>query len=191
MLSLTYSHLALVHATGPSSSAPWWGAPVIAGSFLVLGAVLAFVFNLTQENRRTKRANVERWDQKILDHTSMVMTTTRQLIQDSFDHETALSVFSELAVDQMHRGESNDPPPIRERSGTNFYETFDALMGESSSLQLIAPKGVRDAINDLQTAAGDLFFAENELVRSESVDRLHRVSAALEKSVRKHFGIKD
>ena len=36
-------------------SAPWWGVPVVAGTFLIVGAVVGFLFNWLTDSRRAKR----------------------------------------------------------------------------------------------------------------------------------------
>ncbi|MGH8953694.1 MAG: hypothetical protein ACRDVF_01640 [Microbacterium sp.] len=189
MVALSPPILLLAQTGGTTDAAPWWGVPVIAGVFLLLGAVVGYFFNRLQDDRRAKREKLERWDQNLLNYTSTVMTMTRQLIEDSADHESVLSTLSELAVHQMNVGEQVDPPPLSEASGQSFYESFDALMSETSSLQLIAPEAVREAVGSLQQAAAGLYFATNPLARPENINLLHTSSAALEKAVRQHFDI--
>ncbi len=54
--------------TAPASgSAPWWGVPVIAGGFLLAGAVLAFVAIALSDRRKLTREDRRRWDREIRD----------------------------------------------------------------------------------------------------------------------------
>jgi hypothetical protein len=41
------------------TTAPWWGVPVIAGGFLVVGAFLGFLFTRANDKRREKRLHHE------------------------------------------------------------------------------------------------------------------------------------
>jgi len=45
--------------------APWWGVPVVAGSFLLVGALLGFLFNRSNEDRKAKREADIRWHRDI------------------------------------------------------------------------------------------------------------------------------
>jgi hypothetical protein len=45
--------------------APWWGVPVIAGSFLIIGGLLAFLYSLITEGRKAKREDVRRFENDI------------------------------------------------------------------------------------------------------------------------------
>ncbi|MDQ0869042.1 hypothetical protein QFZ70_001515 [Arthrobacter sp. V1I9] len=44
----------------PDTGAPWWGVPLMAGVFLLIGAVIAFLSTRASDNRKAKRDKEER-----------------------------------------------------------------------------------------------------------------------------------
>ncbi|GAA3322642.1 hypothetical protein [Paeniglutamicibacter sulfureus] len=47
-------------AAETTATAPWWGVPIIAGGFLLIGASLAFLSTLASDKRKAKRDKDER-----------------------------------------------------------------------------------------------------------------------------------
>jgi len=56
-----------VSAIGVATPAPWWGVPVVAGIFLLVGAVLGFVFNRANDKRKAAHERDEALAQETLD----------------------------------------------------------------------------------------------------------------------------
>lgn len=56
------------------SSAPWWGVPVIAGCFLLLGAVLGFIFNRLNDRHRERREARTRWHDLVRELSAEIVT---------------------------------------------------------------------------------------------------------------------
>ncbi|MFJ9780146.1 hypothetical protein ACIRSS_11220 [Amycolatopsis sp. NPDC101161] len=54
-------------APAAPGSAPWWGVPVIAGGFLLAGAVIAFLATSLSDRRRLNREDRRQWDRDIRD----------------------------------------------------------------------------------------------------------------------------
>lgn len=170
--------------------APWWGVPVVAGGFLLLGGVVGYFFNRLQDDRRVRREKAERWDQDLLNYASNAMSIARQFIQDCLEHDTVVGAQAGVAVKQMKAGERIDMPFIDEPSGRAMSNSFDALMLVATSLRLVAPLSVRTAVTNLQTAATHLLTANvHQRGIFDEVQRLQSTSTELEESVRKHFGI--
>jgi hypothetical protein len=48
-----------------AAEAPWWGIPVVAGLFTLLGAALSQLVNYLIERGRRERQKAERWDQDL------------------------------------------------------------------------------------------------------------------------------
>lgn len=111
------------------------GVPVIAGAFLVLGAFLAFVFNLIHDNRRATREKGQRWDKNVLDHTSTVITLTKCLISASSDYQSALRVRIDVSLEQQRRGEKIEYPTIARPALSILSDTFDAFSQACDSLR--------------------------------------------------------
>lgn len=62
-----------------ASTAPWWGVPLIAGGFLVVGAVLAFLATYITKNRELRRLDQARWDNDILEGTIRITDAIERL----------------------------------------------------------------------------------------------------------------
>ena len=60
-------------------AAPWWGTPLIAGGFLVIGAVVAFVSSYVVKKRELERLDQARWDTEILDTSVELINQARKL----------------------------------------------------------------------------------------------------------------
>jgi hypothetical protein len=50
-----------------ADAAPWWGIPVIAGCFLLVGATLAFLSTALSDRRKMKRDDLRQWDKDLRD----------------------------------------------------------------------------------------------------------------------------
>src|SRR5579885_1893176 len=68
-------------------AAPWWGVPLLAGTFLLLGAVIAFVSTYFSDRRKLAREDQRQWDKEIRD-LYMQMSAQCALITQ-FRHSTA------------------------------------------------------------------------------------------------------
>lgn len=47
--------------------APWWGVPLIAGAFLLTGALIAFISTTVSDRRKLAREDRRQWDREIRD----------------------------------------------------------------------------------------------------------------------------
>lgn len=60
-------------------SAPWWGVPVIAGTFLILVAALTFLANLILKRLELARNDRSKWDSEILELALQVTQLTDEM----------------------------------------------------------------------------------------------------------------
>lgn len=51
----------------PADAAPWWGVPLIAGAFLLTGALIAFISTSVSDRRKLAREDRRQWDREIRD----------------------------------------------------------------------------------------------------------------------------
>ena len=73
-------------AAAVTDVAPWWGVPVVAGCFLMVGAVLGFVFNRSNETKKfTREREVDRTAQLVTAGTDLLTAAAevRTLVADS------------------------------------------------------------------------------------------------------------
>jgi len=57
----------LVEAAASAGAAPWWGVAVVAGSFLLLGGFLTFLFTRSNEDRKADRERRAMWEADVLE----------------------------------------------------------------------------------------------------------------------------
>jgi hypothetical protein len=69
----------LVELATSQASAPWWGVPVVAGLFLIIGAILGYIFNRANERRRELREDKRRFDEKILELSISLVSTSQEI----------------------------------------------------------------------------------------------------------------
>lgn len=179
----------MLQAVSGGDAAPWWGVPVIAGGFLVLGAFLAFVFNLIQDNRRAAREKAQRWDQNVLDHTSTVITLTKRLLSASSDYQSAQQVEIDVMLDQQRRGEKIDFPTIARPALSILSDTFAAFNQACDELALVAPTPVRVAVDEHWEYASALMQADSSEASAAPRVNLSLSSDSLSATVRDYFGI--
>ncbi|WIB60219.1 hypothetical protein DEJ13_17540 [Curtobacterium sp. MCLR17_007] len=176
-----------------SPAAPWWGVPVVAGCFLIVGALLGFFFNRIQDDRHAKRERHARWDENLLSYTSNVVTMVRQFIQDGMEYDMVVGTLADAAVSQMQAGEPVSPPPIGDASIAALDDSFEALMRQIATLKLVAPADVRDVASRLESAAPKFLKTHTEVVTTQrgvsQLHQLHQMATELEEAVRKHFEI--
>jgi len=68
---------------------PWWGVPAIAGGFLILGAILGFLFNSINERRKEKREDSKKWNDELRLEAAQLVTLAHQLVLDAPDLQSA------------------------------------------------------------------------------------------------------
>lgn len=51
----------------PADVPPWWGVPLIAGGFLLTGALIAFISTSVSDRRKLAREDRRQWDREIRD----------------------------------------------------------------------------------------------------------------------------
>ncbi|MEX0158738.1 MULTISPECIES: hypothetical protein [unclassified Microbacterium] len=162
--------------------------PVIAGSFLVLGAVLAFMFSSIQEKRRVELQISQRWDQDLREHVSAVIALSRQLRTAAVDFRAMADTMAIVAVDEMQHDESPMPPSEQIVVVAELTDTFNALVRECNMLRLVAPLGVRQAAETVWECASEVLQNGGDPLNGFAVENSLVVAVdELAESVREHF----
>lgn len=172
------------------SSAPWWGVPVIAGGFLVLGTVLGYFFNRAQDLRAAKRERLQRWDENVLAHSSSVISLVKRLRSAAIDARTVEDTLTQISIDQMKRGEAVPPPSPYRPHLDELTGSFDALLRECDLLELVAPPLIREATRSLMDCAREVVSQDFEEEGFSASIALRDSADGLASTVRQHFGIK-
>lgn len=128
----------LLEQAATVAAAPWWGVPVVAGSFLVIGAVLGFWFNRLQDDRKAKREHDQRW----YEHVRSLSAEAVALISEY------ISV-AHRVVERNETDENDDPDAVFAPA----QEVFNRLSAVYGQLTLVAPKELDDAMERIMNEA--------------------------------------
>ena len=109
--------------------APWWGVPMIAGGFLILGGVLTFVYTYINDFRKDRREDRRRFDEKTLDSAAQIASRAREIF--------LLDVVNE-----------RDGREISEMLG-KANALLDQMLFDSMVFTYVAPRLVRDEAQKL------------------------------------------
>ncbi|KQP01917.1 hypothetical protein [Leifsonia sp. Leaf264] len=180
----------LIQVVGSGPNLDWLGW-VLTGFFTLAGVTLGYLFNQRAEKRKAERERLERWDENLLNHTSNVITLTKQLRSAAADFHTAERAQTEVMLDQQKRGESIGYPTIAQPALNAFMDAFEALSHECDQLALVAPPSVRDTVERHWELAAAVVRASTSEDTFTPQHDLAEHSDLLAKSVRIYFGIEE
>lgn len=160
-----------IEITG-GSSAPWWGVPVIAGGFLVLGAILGFIFNRLNDRRRERREDSTKWHSLVRELSAEIITHTDRVWE--------------------LRGQASEPRPMtfgaeeaRQKLAIELRAATNSLRDKANELMLLAPK-------DLSLAVGMLVHKtihDENKENAAQIDEHSAVRRAFTDAVRQYLEI--
>jgi hypothetical protein len=167
--------------TGP----PWWGVPVLAGGFLVLGAILGFVFNSINDSRRARREDQNRWRDEVYRLGSEALELCIDLRDEVYG-----------ALHQLESGDRDTSPEEMQRISDAIPEMITSFMTLAKQLArlrgLLILIGSKEISNDIATVT-DVGAEVTDMKNLERM-RLHlaRFEIAVENlaaSLRHYLGI--
>ena len=163
-----------------AEAAPWWGVPVIAGAFLVIGALLGFLFNWIADARKAKREHTQRWHDEV-----------RKLSVEAVAAARAVHEESVIEVGLHEVPDPDDQPKAdgeialsRERAQAAYDKLLELLGG----MNLVAPDEVNNALSEMASKAFNVKISQ-PYQASESRDELRPAVTAFLVAVRKHLGV--
>jgi hypothetical protein len=163
-----------------ADAAPWWGVPLIAGAFLIVGALMGFVNSLRSDRARFKREDARRWDAELLARAGAYMTSTAicfdqlRIFHESIDHPES-RVIPEFGA--------------RKQAALAMYQTaFQDHIRTQQELFLIAPAEVRGAATQYGVELISAQIHESSRT-NESISSSSRAALALIESVRGAVGV--
>ncbi|WP_146085489.1 hypothetical protein [Rathayibacter sp. AY1C4] len=157
------------------TGAPWWGVPVVAGSFLILGAILGFVFNRINEGAKALREDSVRWSNNIL----LTATDFRRAIVAATDG--LLSVDS-MREDWLNMG-ADEYTANQPKKQIEIHQNLHTARASADDLALIAPSSVHAQAMQL-LAFADGVRGKNEALPLNFDDRRAALLASFRAEVR-------
>jgi hypothetical protein len=98
-----------IEAVAAAEPAPWWGVAVIAGSFLIVGAFLTFLFARWNESTKFRRERGSRLDKEVVDRGAELITAGNKMREIALlglnrsvsDFATLLAAQARPAIDNL------------------------------------------------------------------------------------------
>lgn len=180
----------LIQIVGSGPNLDWLGW-VLTGLFTLAGVTLGYLFNQRAEKSKVEHERLERWDENLLNHTSNVITLTKQLRSAASDFHTAERAQTELLLDQQKRGDPVDYPTMAQPTLNAFMDAFDALSHECDQLALVAPPSVRDVVENHWELAASVARASSSQDTFRAQHDLAEHADVLARTVRTYFGIEE
>jgi len=132
----------LVVAEAAGGTDPWWGDPVIAGGFLLLGAGLGFLFNWFSERRAARAKTKTRWDEELRQIAKSVVGAGTTIADLTSEH------IALLAHDEVEKSSQR-----WDETGPRLERLRKRIEQHSIDLMLIGPEKVRDSGSRVAWAA--------------------------------------
>jgi hypothetical protein len=176
----------VVVVEGAASS--FWDSPLfislltLAG--VIVGALLGFLFNWLLEARKSKREDMRKWDESVLEHSSGVITIAGEL-------NTQLSWLSVRSDRPLRVTASEDDSGDLEINLPKEWRTYEKLVRECAKLDLIAPVKVRAATDAVRAQAQQMLLTAPGDPSSGAYDKLENALDDLGDAIRQTFGLKE
>lgn len=198
----------------PAEAAPWWGVPVIAGAFLILGGAIGFWSNWRLEARKQTRAEALRWDADIRQYAAELLGAIREglrerIRRDAFTAGHAWALRNQLKekspdeinllVDDGEDLESyikrdthfrrHDAPFFKE-SEQRSAASWDHIESLTASLSLIAPAAIRTSADGLVASLDVALRTDDDYdVPTDAHVAVSEAREGLIAAVRQHLGL--
>ena len=178
---------------GGDPGPPWFGVPLIAGAFLVIGALLGFWFNWLLDGRNARRDQIRKWD-----------TDIRELGSRALGAAALLPTELDLAADTAVLAMSNAIEKVKSSGGraTLSYRNVSSpahqeLIQHCSALELVAPSSIKNSSQQLRMVFNQLLrtaMASKGIPMPDLLPRtvsdLEGSASALQDAIREHFGLR-
>jgi hypothetical protein len=122
--------------TPRTGSAPWWGVPVIAGTFLLAGALIAFLSTAASDRRKLAREDRRQWDKEIRDAYVEIAKHVNDVIEFRW---------SSVVSDEDKRARYETGTSARDRIGS-----------QGDLLRIIGTRPLVERVEDLESACSQI-----------------------------------
>lgn len=206
---------AAVSSAAPATP-PWWGVPLLSGGFLVVGAVLGFLFNWLIERRKFRQTETVRWKSEIRQLVAEMIAladSTQKRAGARMGYIDGIRAVAEWALGHLDEnairevmGDSRDVDSflhrrLQESDAGKFFAEIRAeqamdserLWAVTAGLDLIAPAAIRTQVHLFDVGIRALADQVEGRSDSHSMEPSESLSVARERlvsSVRKHLTLR-
>lgn len=193
----------IVQIVGGGDGAPWWGVPVIAGGFLILGAALGFWFNWLLEGRR----QAVRWDDQLRSIGADIYATVMEIVDEASAQRDQTAGFIDaigtieaerqltqgLTIEEyLERFADSGTAEAWTSSLVRMTAHANRLYALQGATNMLAPAFVRTALGNVVGAAGTLSMRRgNEAQLRYAEAAVYDATQEFIAAMRFHLGVKD
>jgi hypothetical protein len=168
-----------MEAVVEASSSPWWGIPVIAGLFLLIGAVVSYLSVKASDSRRAKVEAKIRWHEEVRKFSAQAVSAARIVEAEAkFQRRFESSPRAEISDKDADRLNA---------STTRANEAHKELERLEGDLALVAPNNVIVAMIQMETASHSVTNSWGEDLEPQR-KRLEKVTLDFVVEVREYLG---
>jgi hypothetical protein len=151
-------------------AAPWWGVPLVAGLFVLFGALIALLSAFLSDRRKLRREDQRQWDREIRDLYVAAMRETA-VIRDGW---RSLRQKSALERQDME----------------TCWEAQDRLRDIGRSMEIIGAPATITALDELQEAVHGVVSNMHDLVfDKEEYRKIRPAEDAFLKAVKRNLRV--
>lgn len=149
-----------------AAQAPWWGVPVVAGVFLLLGGLLGFWSNWLLEGRKQKRSEYLRWDEDIRKYASEIIALSQILSKERLSSDKFIKGARSGVIIKLVENFNGDIP-----DRVSEFETAEECIDRLSKEFLIQSAEYREVVVKIDQAKDDLLIslAQIELIAPRKI----------------------
>ncbi len=162
----------------------FWSSPLFIALLallgVVVGAALTHLSGWAQDNRKTKRDNLRKWDDRVLEHASKAISLAKQVTEEANTDPAEMPATPTVHTDENGVFHITMPPA---------WGIYKELEEECTALQVVATRAVNDACRALLDATKGFFFASDSKAQTESSDEIEYASDDLRDAIRASLGL--
>lgn len=168
-----------------TDSAPWWGVPLIAGGFLLLGGVLGFLLNRVQDRARTRREDALRWHDDVRRHAAEMIDAALALSWSI----SRVRHLDQIAADPERADDHERAARLADEEADTVTMSVNRMRAAAAAFIIIAPDEMFQSAVDLGAAAYDVLNDADEPGATGVCDRYNSLMLAFIRAVRAYLGL--
>lgn len=149
------------------TTAPWWGVPLIAGAFLVIGALLTYVLTNLNDRRKEQREDSQKWHDQLRSEAAQLISLVHQIALEGPELQEARE--GTKATEGMEPKETLDALDAYLEISDKVVAMMTEIYLINSTIKLIAPPEVSVRSDALANAAGAV-ISEHTTKQSDTLD---------------------
>jgi hypothetical protein len=163
------------------TTAPWWGVPTIAGTFLLvgglIGALVSFFSVRASDRRKAAREDEQRWHELVRTLSAGVFASAANI--------------KELAREnsELYEEGYDDTVPTKARVSSALWNEQNAILEKASEISIIVPQSFTRALSDYVFDVTASVDTDDKTAAIDALRNLPKSRGVLMGEVRKYLGL--